>query len=917
MSNSTFDVFISYSHRDAEWVRDWLLPRLEAEGLRVCIDFRDFELGVPSLDNMADAARRSRKTLFVMTPNWTVSEFGQFEALVTQTIDPVGRKGRLLPLMLKDCDLPARLQLLTYADFRDADRWDEELARVVASIRDGQTVEQARVETKAPTQHLVHPYPLQANFTGRTQERDELSVWFADDARPVCALVAMGGMGKSALAWVWVKNDVLVEPRPGAAPPVDGVMWWSFYEGESSFARFVDEALRYVGGRPIDASLFPTTYDRAQELRTLLQSKRILFILDGFERQLRAYASLDAAYKQDDAADPSRESRSCVDPNAARFIRDLAAAATRAKLLLTTRLMPSDLEDRAGDPLAGALQRELKELPREDALAFMRAQGVTKGTDAELAATCADYGHHPLSLRLLSGLIKRDARMPGDIAAAPRHDIHADLIQRQHHVLEQSYNVLSEESRTLLSRIAAFHNPMNYDALTIFNEFSDAASFEEALEDLRVRGLLQRDTAYNRYDLHPIVRHYAYARLSDKVGVHNRLRDYFATIPVPDAEKVQSVEELMPVIELYYHTVRAGHYDEACLLLSQRLVPNPLHYRFGAYQLMIELKRALFPDGEGRPPRLTNKEAQTWVLSALAISYGFSGQSRRAVSLAELANASDEDSGRKQDLITGLTNISNDRLKLGELAATEQDLRRGIELSIETESEFDEAACRQLLGHLLSYRGEFDEAEKEFAEGVRLLNDTLGGQWWKGTSFLYRARGALLRHYIPQAIGLAREAERLKDIEFPGVGKIERDIIHAKWLVGASLIMEGNSLNEAHVILTDALTRCRRINLTELEPDILLAWANWHRARGERQEAQARAEEALSIADRCEYRLNQAEIRNFLARVALEAGEFEEAREHAEVARERAWCDGPPHCYRVALDEAEELLRELGAGEAK
>ena len=34
-------------------------------------------------------------------------------------------------------------------------------------------------------------------------------------------------------------------------------------------------------------------------------------------------------------------------------------------------------------------------------------------------------------------------------------------------------------------------------------------------------------------------------------------------------------------------------------------------------------------------------------------------------------------------------------------------------------------------------------------------------------------------------------------------------------------------------------------------------------------------------------------------------------REEAEVARERALCDGPPHCYKPALDEADRLLAQL------
>jgi hypothetical protein len=37
-----YDVFISYSHKDQEWVRNILLPTLEKQGLKVCIDYRDF-----------------------------------------------------------------------------------------------------------------------------------------------------------------------------------------------------------------------------------------------------------------------------------------------------------------------------------------------------------------------------------------------------------------------------------------------------------------------------------------------------------------------------------------------------------------------------------------------------------------------------------------------------------------------------------------------------------------------------------------------------------------------------------------------------------------------------------------------------------------------------------------------------------
>ena len=163
----------------------------------------------------------------------------------------------------------------------------------------------------------------------------------------------------------------------------------------------------------------------------------------------------------------------------------------------------------------------------------------------------------------------------------------------------------------------------------------------------------------------------------------------------------------------------------------------------------------------------------------------------------------------------------------------------------------------------------------------------------------------------------------LAEVEFPGLGKLPRQIIEAKWLLGAAHRALGH-LPEAETHLTEALTRCRRINMVEMEPDILLEMARlrWAQAQGDevtgdestrlREEALGSAQEALSIADRCEYRLVQADIHNLLAQVALEKGDREEARRHAEIAKERAWCDGPPHCYKPALEEAERMLESCG-----
>ena len=328
---------------------------------------------------------------------------------------------------------------------------------------------------------------------------------------------------------------------------------------------------------------------------------------------------------------------------------------------------------------------------------------------------------------------------------------------------------------------------------------------------------------------------------------------------------------------------------------------------------MIELLRTLFPDGEDKPPRLKQQGNRAWTLASLANVYLASGQPSRAAPLFRMSNDIYERGlTNEQFLAVGLSNLSLQQLVLGELRTAEWNQRRAIELSRVHTS--DAASGHLEVSRILAYRGEFDEAAQELDVALNIFSKEKDIQGI-GLTWAYRAIRAMLLKEARAAFEVARQAFEFWKKEAEEGYHIERDVIRAEWLLGIALVLEGKDLDDAAAHLTDALIRCRRTNLVEFEPDILLAWAYWHSARGNPQEARAQAEEALAIADRCEYRLAQAEIHNFLARLTLEAGEREAARGHAEVARERAWCDGPPYCYKVALDEAEETLRELGGGE--
>jgi hypothetical protein len=152
----------------------------------------------------------------------------------------------------------------------------------------------------------------------------------------------------------------------------------------------------------------------------------------------------------------------------------------------------------------------------------------------------------------------------------------------------------------------------------------------------------------------------------------------------------------------------------------------------------------------------------------------------------------------------------------------------------------------------------------------------------------------------------------------------EHDFVRSGLVLGNALVAEAvaggqgarDNIKEAEPYLADALSRCRRSNLIGFEPDLLIAMARWHQAAGRPGEAQRLAEEALAVADRCEYRLKQAEIHNLMAQIALDQSENDTARQRAELAKKRAICDGTPHSYQTAIDEAQAIITQAQGGAA-
>jgi len=445
---------------------------------------------------------------------------------------------------------------------------------------------------------LAHPYALPKGFTGRAREQAELDAWLTQDPEhPVFVLRALGGFGKSALAWHWLHHRVDPEAWPW-------VVWWSFYD-KPDFGAFLEETLAYLGEAE-PARLPPRA--QVQRLFDHLQNQPVLLVLDGFERALRAYGSMSAAYQGDEASENARN-RECTDLYATDFLRSVGATlGIRGKVFLTTRLRPRALEDHyGGDLLAGVKERELEGLSPEDAVAYLRGRGI-RGRRDELQARAEDYGYHPLSLRLLAGYVRRHRHYPNNIRAAEDLDLTGDLVARRHHILKVAYESLSTAAQKTLSTLACFRSSVTCTDLIAAVPERERSILDRALQEIEDWGLVHWDREANRYDLHPIVRRYAYDRLTktERAITHERLASYFTTIDPP--YKITRLADLSPVIERYHHLTRSGRFDAAQRLFADRLF-EALYYQFGTYSLITELLQELFMDGIDQPPTLSDEGA--------------------------------------------------------------------------------------------------------------------------------------------------------------------------------------------------------------------------------------------------------------------------------------------------------------------
>jgi len=791
--------------------------------------------------------------------------------------------------------------------------------------------------------YIAHPYTLLQvrGLIGRKPELGLLTDWVTKPAykdTTIFNIVAIGGMGKSALTWTWFNEIAPQETK------LAGRIWWSFYESDATFENFVTRTLAYVSGSSLDKVKKMSPVDQQNALLHALNQAPHLLVLDGLERILIAYARQDAAYLADNTALddetanrvagayglPTSAAQSFVGKHLLRKTADVRvglflqklARINNTRVLVSTRLYPADLQMPNGQPGPGCFALFLPGLSDQDALDLWRAYGA-KGSREVMLPIFRTFDKHPLLIQLLAYEVAEFREAPGDfdawhVANPDFNPFGLALVNVQSQVLAQALRGLSPAELRTLQVIAGFRMPANMDTVKALlthvegegdgdqQPFTTISELDQALTVLEDRGLLGWDRRANRYDLHPIVRGVVWSGLGDAVrsDIYGSLRIHFEALPmVKDWKKVESIEDLTPAIELYNTLIGLGNFDEAFKIFRDRLDYATI-YRLSASRLSVELLERLFPDGLETLPRLSTAGKQGYTLNSLALGYMTSGRPGAAIPLLELAEEiyvrEDDQKGRSAVLY----NMSDSLRFAGDICRSEAAARTALAIDRDRQDNHTESADLLYVGLTLATRGNHEEAEIALRRSLRIWVDRNNPQA-EGLVSGYLARQALWRGDPAGARSLADRAWELAAVQ-----RLEKDFIHAARLQGSAALYLGDFKN-ADERLHHALTRARAVQLVEEELPALVALAELHCQQKEPGKARERLEEVWEAAERGPYPLFHADAFNVLAQIELDCGNKEAAITAATEAYNKAWCDGPPFAYHFGLEKARQLLAAL------
>jgi len=782
----------------------------------------------------------------------------------------------------------------------------------------------------APQIAAFPAYVGNMRFTGRAAERAWLDDWI-HSGDPVAVIEAIGGTGKSALTWDWFANG------PGGSSELAGRFWWSFYNSSNVLRKFQQRLLVYTTGCSEDAAEALDTVTLSDAVLEALDSRAFLVVLDGFERLLNAYHRFEASVLLDTEVEKLDliHGRAMIEPAAHDFVRQLVSVRC-SRILLTSRLMPDALVGYGDMPLPGVRHMTLRGLRTRETRALLARLGI-RHSYANVKLFFDRLDNHPLLIGVVAGLVKNYRKAPSDFDAwlgdpleGRRFTLSAiPMAQRGHHILEHALDHLDLSTLTLLQRISIPGGAVTWEMLQTINPFLQNAipvpeewsalppflsSFlvgrqqrgaidnraiamsrlDAALTDLQNRGLLWWDQDRNSYDLHPVVRAFAYdsAGLAERQAINARLaRDHFGRLYLEeDPSSAQTADDLIFTIFFFRTLVGAGLLTTANQLWQQRL-SEPLIHRLNANLLGTQLLRTAQAAAEANDVETTF----AWDLAIAESAMGYLDSAlERSITIVRRFTESD---AAPVIVLAAMNNLLVAFESLNRSATVAKCMGLLTTLTEVSDSEPGDMARLGLLQaqDLLTF-GRAEEA----LERVRVLRQGPSNPLdplWAGT----------IREIELEAFRELQRYDELGPIRLQAYSLGPQLVMRRRW--ATFVWMHATDVGDWPVAYEAAVAEDRWDR--QLGRESLPVKVAWSLAElGSTAAASDLLDEVLMRFDR----VHAAERPHFETACALRALRREDdATPHALIAYRHAWADGPPtHAVR-RVERAAELLEELGA----
>ena len=683
-------------------------------------------------------------------------------------------------------------------------------------------------------------------FIGRKAELHDLLELVESDVARLITLTGPGGIGKTRLALQ------IARELDGRIP--GGICWLTFSAQDG------DEYVLTTAGDYILSSIAAVLGLAAQAgdeprrlLKSFLTKNQPLIVLDSFEHLI--------------AGTP--------------LIADLLTGASRCRFLVTSRErlnLPGEIIVPV-PPLAHAPQPDRAAQESDAVELFMQSAGRVSSreiADAEemtaVGRICSQLEGIPLAIELAADWTR--LLLPSEIEqelepSLPFLDARTTAM---HEVMDRSWNLLSEEQRTVMARLAVFRRGFTREAA-----LDVAGGNLNTLAALYDKSLI-RHAGKGRYTMHDLLRQYAMQKLSERSeseDANDRHCAYFAGLAGAQLAQIQRGDHSIVLAELdnmraaWRWAVEHGRFDDLHRLLFPLgwFFNVRAHYAEAVAALRLAREAARMPDPDGEQGIVFGMALADYGLEQSRIAGADQSQEilRRGLAIMRRLDARREMAWYQ--VLAVMFGVLGQVEEEGEALASE-----GLDIFRELGDPSGTAYAYAVLGTHYRRFGRFGRAKRRI-ESAALTSQATGDKQGMAVAVRHLGRLNLSTGDYPEARENFREEARLwRELGLP---RLQGEAL--TWL-GKTGLATGD-FAEAESALLESLAAFEELDDHGNALHVLLDLAElaWQRLRT--NEARERlADAAAKMVGRSDSR-QSVRFWQLSGRISLQAGELQNARE--------------------------------------